>query len=499
VRLAAGQSALEHFLSVGRQANLAPGPWLDVEWYWDRNPDVAAAGVPAFDHYLFDGEHEGRAPSESFVPRLSGTIVQRSHRALERTSSAWAARLEGRGDLTDPDWFRAELVEAIAIDPRIGTITLTAAMRNLTEPFTGVRSTQRLLDALESVARAEVLVFVPHFVIGGADRVAANVVTEIVRRSSSSAVAVIATDRENREAMHWYPEGVSCVSLQSGGKGDLSPEESADVVAQLITAVRPRIVINVNSRAAWEAYRDRGEALSQVTSLKAMLFCRDRGDDGHTGGLADEFLESTIDVLSSIIFDNAAFIEQLRSEYSLLPDDVAKLRVVHQPSKVLWVGRLTGQKRPDLLAAAARLMPDVDFHMFGYPIDRATLAEFDLLQPNISINGPLKNLSQLSPEDYGALLFTSDYEGLPTLLIEVASLGIPIVASDVGGVSELIAPGCGWTVAPVDETTRYVEALRQALDASTGARAAEALQEFVTAEYSWPNFARSADTSGLLA
>ena len=137
VRLAPGQSALEHFLSVGRQANLAPGPWFDPEWYWERNPDVASAGVPAFDHYLFVGENEGRAPSEGFVPRLSGTILQRSHRALERTSSAWKARLEGRRDLTDPDWFRAELVEATAIDPRLGTVTLATAMRNLTEPFMG--------------------------------------------------------------------------------------------------------------------------------------------------------------------------------------------------------------------------------------------------------------------------------------------------------------------------------------------------------------------------
>ena len=363
------------------------------------------------------------------------------------------------------------------------------------------------------IGAAEVLVFVPHFVIGGSDRVAANVVTEIVRRSSSSAVAVIATDRKNREVMHWYPPGVSCFSVQEDGTGVLVAEESADFVAHLITAVRPRYVINVNSRAAWEAYRDRGKALSQLTSLKAMLFCRDRADDGHTGGYADEFLESTIDVLTSVVFDNAAFIQQLRSEYTFLPDDIAKLRVVHQPStvsvvppsdrrnvkRVLWVGRLTGQKRPDLLAAVARLMPDIDFHLFGYPIDRATLAKFDLQQRNISVNGPLKDLSRLSPEEYGAFLFTSDYEGLPTILIEVASLGIPIVASGVGGVPELVVPGCGWNVSPVDEATRYVEALRQALDPSTGARAAKALHEFVAAEYSWPNFARSSDISGLLA
>ena len=462
VDLGSGESALEHFLSVGRQANLAPGPWLDPQWYLDTNPDLVHAGMSAFDHYLFFGEHEGRAPAGDFVPRLLGTIVPRPHRALERTSSAWAWRLSGREDLTDPEWFRAELMDAVAVDPRIGTITIATAMRNLTEPFTGTTSTRRLLAAIDAVAQAEVLVFVPHFMIGGSDREAANVVAEIVRRSSSSAVAVIATDRENRESTHWFPTGVPCFSVHTGGPGDLSADESAELVAQLIAAVRPRYVINANSRAAWEAYRDRGAALSELTSLKAMLFCRDRGDDGHTGGLADEFLESTIDVLSSVVFDNAAFIQLLRSEYSLLPHDVEKLRVVYHPTsvplvrpseqrnhkQVLWMGRITGQKRPDLLSAVARLMPDIDFRMFGYPIDRRTLAEFDLVQPNISVEGPLKDPSHLSPQEYGALLFTSDYEGLPNLLIEIASLGIPIVASDVGGVRELVAPRCGWTVSP---------------------------------------------------
>jgi glycosyltransferase involved in cell wall biosynthesis len=512
VCLEPGQSALDHFLSVGREANLAPGPWLDSSWYWESNPDVAGAGVPAFDHYLFRGEDEGRAPSKRFVPRLAGGILPRPPGVLQRTNAAWSTRLTGADDLTDPEWFSTELDHAVGTDPRIGTITLTAAMRSLTEPFTGERPTRRLIAAVEMAADAEVLIFVPHFVIGGADRVAANVATEIARRSTSSAVAVIATDRGLRESIHWFPEGVPCVSLLPPRADPLTDEESSEIVARLITAVRPRFVININSRAAWVAYRDFGPALAELTSLRAMLFCRDRSDDGHTGGHADEFLEATIGELSTVVFDNAAFIEELRSEYSFLPADVAKLQVVHQPStvsplrpsqhrnvsQVLWVGRLTSQKRPDLLAAVARLMPEVTFHVFGYPTDRATLVKFDLLQPNVTVNGLSNNLSDLSPEEYGALLFTSDYEGLPTLLIEIASLGIPIVASEVGGVPELIAPGCGWVISASDDARRYVEALRQALDPSAGATAAEALQQRVEAEYSWQSFARSSGVAGLL-
>ena len=34
--------------------------------------------------------------------------------------------------------------------------------------------------------------------------------------------------------------------------------------------------------------------------------------------------------------------------------------------RVLWAGRLTIQKRPDLLIGAARALPDVAFDVYGY-------------------------------------------------------------------------------------------------------------------------------------
>jgi glycosyltransferase involved in cell wall biosynthesis len=143
-------------------------------------------------------------------------------------------------------------------------------------------------------------------------------------------------------------------------------------------------------------------------------------------------------------------------------------------------------------------MPDIEFRMFGYPIDRKTLTKYDLLQPNISVKGPLTDPGRLLPEEYGALLFTSDYEGLPNLLIEVASLGIPIVASEVGGIRELVAPGCGWTVAPETDVAGYVEALRQALDPVIGVQAASEVQSRISGRFSWSAFAHSVEDSGLL-
>ena len=92
---------------------------------------------------------------------------------------------------------------------------------------------------------------------------------------------------------------------------------------------------------------------------------------------------------------------------------------------------------------------------------------------------------QLGLEAADAWLFTSEWEGLPTLLIELGARGVPIVASAVGGVPELITPETGWPVHDVESVQTYVAALRSAI-ASPNRRSAEgaALRDMVAQRHS---------------
>ena len=506
-------SALDHFLTLGRQNNASPGPWLDPTWYTELNPHATGpATMSAFDHYVQYGEAEGRAPSPDFVPRLHGRLLDPLPTPLQLTRAAWAGREPGQVRTTDPGWLRDELRHAIETDPRIGAITDKSMARGLTEVFRGDRLTERLVPILDQLAGVEVLILMPHYMLGGADRVAANVSRAVAELYSGEQVGVVATDRDIRDSIPWFPPGVRCLTLQPAHLGGLTEDESAQAVAQMILAAGPRAVINVNSRAAWVAARDYGRALSETTSMRAMLFCRDYGDDGQSGGHADEFLCSTIDVLDLIAFDNRAFIGELDQEYQLLPTDLQKMRVLYQPTtlagsaphldrdvtSVLWVGRLTRQKRPDLLGEVAQMMPGLTFHVFGYPTDQQTLTRFGLAQKNVILHGSLTDLTSLNPRDYGAFLFTSDYEGLPTVVVEIGALGIPIVATGVGGVPELVAAGRGWVVPPSEDASSYVNALKEALDPGAGYAAAAQLRDHISANNSWARFVNSAQQCGLI-
>jgi O-antigen biosynthesis protein len=54
------RSGLRHFVLQGDSEGRAPSPEFSARRYFDRNPDVAEAGVPALAHYLTNGRAEGR-------------------------------------------------------------------------------------------------------------------------------------------------------------------------------------------------------------------------------------------------------------------------------------------------------------------------------------------------------------------------------------------------------------------------------------------------------
>ena len=102
-----------------------------------------------------------------------------------------------------------------------------------------------------------------------------------------------------------------------------------------------------------------------------------------------------------------------------------------------WMARVTSVKNPMLAVDVARLLPSINFVMAG---GGDLLEEVRAAAPsNLSVIGwadATKFWSSVS-----VALSTSDNEGMPIALIEAQLAGIPVVATDVGSNSEVIADG----------------------------------------------------------
>jgi glycosyltransferase involved in cell wall biosynthesis len=115
--------------------------------------------------------------------------------------------------------------------------------------------------------------------------------------------------------------------------------------------------------------------------------------------------------------------------------------------RVLMIGRLAPQKRPDLavraFAAARERHPGAEFFLIGDGPDRRSVeslvAELGLADA-VHILGYRDDVPQLLAEA-ACLLLTSDYESCPFTVIEAMAAGTPVVATRVGGVPELVEDG----------------------------------------------------------
>lgn len=105
--------------------------------------------------------------------------------------------------------------------------------------------------------------------------------------------------------------------------------------------------------------------------------------------------------------------------------------------KVLFLGRLTPPKRPELIAEVISQQREFTLDIVGDGSYFSTLKEKYGKYDNIHFLGEIKGFNNFS--DYDVFSLVSDSEGLPVSAIEAHTAGLPLILSDVGGCSELIS------------------------------------------------------------
>jgi glycosyltransferase involved in cell wall biosynthesis len=99
-----------------------------------------------------------------------------------------------------------------------------------------------------------------------------------------------------------------------------------------------------------------------------------------------------------------------------------------------WIARVTGVKNPMLALEVADALPDTHFVMAGGGdlLDQVKTAA----PSNVSVLGWADTADLLGVSDI--IMSTSENEGMPVALIEAQLAGKPVVATDVGSVSEVV-------------------------------------------------------------
>jgi len=152
---------------------------------------------------------------------------------------------------------------------------------------------------------------------------------------------------------------------------------------------------------------------------------------------------------------------------------------------VLGIGRLVPQKNFMLLLEAFRAVRrdrDVRLVILGEGSERPALEAYVQqhgLADSVSLPGFLENpYACMSRAAVTAL--SSDFEGLPTVLVESLALGTPVVSTDCeSGPREILRNGTLGDLVPVNDAAALAESIARALDRPRPVVPLDALSPFV--------------------
>jgi glycosyltransferase involved in cell wall biosynthesis len=136
------------------------------------------------------------------------------------------------------------------------------------------------------------------------------------------------------------------------------------------------------------------------------------------------------------------------------------------------VGRLTYQKAPeDFVAAIAALgRPDaIGVWVGGGELaDRVGRLARQLSGPRVILAGERADVLDVLPA-FDVFALTSRYEGLPTVIVEAMICGVPVVATAVNSVPDIVVPGETGLLVPPRRPGQMAAAIRYLLDSPEAA------------------------------
>jgi|GEM_PF-1783862 len=327
------------------------------------------------------------------------------------------------------------------------------------------------------------LLFVPYLARGGADLFAINYANTLA--ADGYKVAVIATEVGSYEWSDRLDANVDFVPFGQLAQG-LPKDLQLQVLIRFVIQSQSKTLHILHSGLAFdlvESYRILFEKNNYTIFSNA--FCDDIDDEGRISGHIHSGLPRIYPLLAKIFTDNSRVVQQLHDEYAF---DSDRFVIHHQPMtppqardwtdtgnprrKFLWAGRIAKQKRPDILLRIANELANenITIDVYGSFQDGYTL-DFFKNTKTIRYCGPFNSFFTLPYNEYIALIYTTERDGLPNLLVEAALSSLPAIAPDIGGAQDVVGPRTGILIEDPGDIAAYVSAIKKL--ANTPAKARE--------------------------
>lgn len=316
------------------------------------------------------------------------------------------------------------------------------------------------------------LVICPWIKTGGADKLTLNLIRGISEISPDSSIALITTEPVKSEWTDNLPENIKILEYGVICK-DLNQEEREILLLRLLLQLKVKRLVNVNSNLMYQLLIAYGRPLSKNSEIYSFCFSPSRNVEGNYSGYAFQYIPYIVNYLKYVLTDNENIINFMNDTFGLNKE---QFRCIYQPVTeilsrnfdktketfdILWASRIDYEKLPDILEKII-LQSDnkMRFHIFGKSVLNGGFKVEKLSRhKNTKYYGGFSNgLKNIPYKDYDMYLYTSAFDGMPNAVLEAIALGLPVVASDVGGIHEIIEDSkSGLLVEDFNDVEKYLD------------------------------------------
>lgn len=342
------------------------------------------------------------------------------------------------------------------------SIKLVKRVAQQFKKFFGWFYLKRQIEVNENNKKINLLYFIPLMVIGGAEKVALDIISKLDK--SVFSIHIITTSKAEHVWTHRFKEYADNIWHLAEM---MSSKYYGSFIKYLIRKLKINTVFISNSSVGYEYLP---LIKKKYPLIKAFDLLHGQGGKNDNGGFP--LFSSTFDkYINTRIVINNYLKRYIIANYNIEPD---KISVIYNgidtdyfnPDKVegdyyrnkfglnsndiviCFVGRLSEEKHPENVIELANLFKReggerYHFFMAGsgdkYGEIFQLIEKYNLNQ-RVFLLGELDDVRKLL-KDSDILYLCSEIEGLPIVVLEAMSMGVPVVASNVGGLPEMIDEG----------------------------------------------------------
>lgn len=328
--------------------------------------------------------------------------------------------------------------------------------------------------------RMTLLLAMPYFLVGGAERLLSGLCEYLTRHGwRVILITTLPQESDHGTSIDWFKASTSEVySLPRF----LEPEERADFVAYLLASRHVDCLLNTGSRLVYELLPSLTKNNPDL-SIVDFLF--------NTVGHVESHLEFK-EFVSFALAENQEVFDWYMNVAGWPAEHLAKVssgvdlnrlspgrrpkglvdkyRIDAAELVVGFSGRFSEEKAPDIFIEVANLCwecKNLRFVMTGAgPLSESILKKVQALPTGVHFEfaGLVDDVDQYLAL-YDVLILPSRIDGRPLVVMEALACGVPVIASDVGGLPDLVSDGHnGYLVPPADAKTIADRIVRLAED-----------------------------------